>query len=137
MFASVHGEAFTLFKVSDVLLSKGIKQTKITRPQLNITSLIWFKHILLVSTKGLGVSKLRRKPSPSLFICHLLMCSWMCYCGLSTIICFYFLIFKSCLCADPSFMMRSDILHGISVFIVHSDWRIACCLQSFTPFITT
>ena len=24
----------------------------------------WFKHILLVNTKGLGVAKLRRKPSP-------------------------------------------------------------------------
>ena len=26
----------------------------------------WFKHILLVNTKGLGVAKLRRKPSPIL-----------------------------------------------------------------------
>ena len=24
----------------------------------------WFKHILLVNTKGSGVAKLRRKPSP-------------------------------------------------------------------------
>ena len=26
----------------------------------------WFKHILLVSTKGLGVAKLQRKPSPKM-----------------------------------------------------------------------
>ena len=26
---------------------------------------LWFKHILLVNTKGLGVAKLRRKPSPT------------------------------------------------------------------------
>ena len=25
----------------------------------------WFKHILLVNTKGSGVAKLRRKPSPT------------------------------------------------------------------------
>ena len=26
---------------------------------------LWFKHILLINTKGSGVTKLRRKPSPT------------------------------------------------------------------------
>ena len=31
----------------------------------NINWAIWFKHILLINTKGSGVAKLQRKPSPS------------------------------------------------------------------------
>ena len=31
----------------------------------------WFKHILLVNTKGLGVAKLWCKPSPEYYFCHI------------------------------------------------------------------
>ena len=34
---------------------------------------VWFKHILLVNTKGSGVAKLRHKPSPTL-LCLFFLC---------------------------------------------------------------
>ena len=35
----------------------------------------WFKRILSVNTKGLGVGKLRRKPSPNITFIHLFIYS--------------------------------------------------------------
>ena len=35
--------------------------------QRNENFTIWFKHILFVNTKGLGMAKLQRKPSPKLY----------------------------------------------------------------------
>ena len=39
---------------------------RITACSATVSCSFWFKHMLLVSTKGLGMVKLRRKPSPSL-----------------------------------------------------------------------
>ena len=35
---------------------------------INISLTFWLKHILLVNTKGLGMAKLRRKPSPKPYV---------------------------------------------------------------------
>ena len=56
----------TLNKFIYLFISTFIGTSGIQKFTLDSTaSLCWIKHILLVNTKGSGVAKLRRKPSPT------------------------------------------------------------------------
>ena len=53
------------------VLSLDISQD-LTEERGRIYMHVWFKHILLVNTKGLGVAKLRCMPSPKLYSCFVI-----------------------------------------------------------------
>ena len=59
-------QSFVLKNHATIVYSRSVCQID-TKNTLVVYTVFqfWFKHILLVNTKGSGVAKLRRKPSPT------------------------------------------------------------------------